>query len=260
MEILFFIKAKRIDAFLPSMMKILEVGSDDEKLKIVAVFRNVLGQLKKSKASSIAVMVVGKILPLFDSVRLTWDPQPCRWALPHSPAVKAVLGAGSALLEWILGFAAQCCLCPLWNRSPEHRPHRGHGQGAAVSKLTFPPSHQESGRLRELSLWLLRDLLRSLVSRDEKKMRKQMRRALIPLLFRVNDQLPTVAKVWISRLSTEMGGTDTSRGSRALGQGQPLGRVPVESAQAGVHKMARLFSTPVLPAPAGLGSSPWPLR
>ncbi|KAF2978900.1 hypothetical protein EK904_010587, partial [Melospiza melodia maxima] len=58
---------KKIEAFLPSMMKILEVGSEDEKLKIIEVFRNVLSQLKKSKASSMAVALVGKILPLFDS-------------------------------------------------------------------------------------------------------------------------------------------------------------------------------------------------
>ncbi|XP_071308698.1 maestro heat-like repeat family member 5 [Agelaius tricolor] len=101
------------------MMKILEVGSEDEKLKIIEVFRNVLGQLKKSKASSIAVALVGRILPLFDS---------------------------------------------------------------------------ESGQLRELSLWLLRDLLRSVARRDEKKMRRQVQRALIPLLFRVSDQVPSVAK------------------------------------------------------------------
>ncbi|XP_064584959.1 protein MROH8 [Zonotrichia leucophrys gambelii] len=110
---------KKIEAFLPSMMKILEVGSEDEKLKIIEVFRNVLSQLKKSKASSIAVALVGKILPLFDS---------------------------------------------------------------------------ESVRLRELSLWLLRDLVRSVARRDEKKMRKQVQSALIPLLFRVNDQVPSVAK------------------------------------------------------------------
>ncbi|KAL2297619.1 hypothetical protein Nmel_016168 [Mimus melanotis] len=111
--------AKKIEAFLPSMMKILEVGSEDEKLKVVVVFRNVLGQLKKSKASSMAVALVGKILPLSDS---------------------------------------------------------------------------ECGQLRKLSLWLLRDLLRSVVSRDEKKMRREMQSALIPLLFRMNDQLPSVAK------------------------------------------------------------------
>ncbi|XP_063031944.1 uncharacterized protein LOC134428859 [Melospiza melodia melodia] len=110
---------KKIEAFLPSMMKILEVGSEDEKLKIIEVFRNVLSQLKKSKASSMAVALVGKILPLFDS---------------------------------------------------------------------------DSVRLRELSLWLLRDLVRSVARRDEKKMRRQVQSALIPLLFRVNDQVPSVAK------------------------------------------------------------------
>ncbi|XP_005055972.1 PREDICTED: uncharacterized protein LOC101811860 [Ficedula albicollis] len=120
--------AKEIEAFLPSLMKILEVGSEDEKLKIVVVFRNVLGQLKKSKASSMAVALVGKILPLSDS---------------------------------------------------------------------------ECGRLRELSLWLLRDLLRSVVSRDERSMRREMQRALIPLLFRLNDQLPSVAKLMKKRSRAE---------------------------------------------------------
>ncbi|RLV99213.1 hypothetical protein DV515_00010008 [Chloebia gouldiae] len=155
------------------MMKILEAGSEDEKLKIIQVFRNVLGQLKKSKASSIAVALVAKLLPLFDSVRPLWEPEPCR----------------KQHLE-----QAQPCRNGSWV-PPEHR---RHGQGAAAaSRLAFPSSSQEHGRLREFSLWLLGDLLRSVVRRDEKKMRRQMRGALIPLLFRVSDQLPSVARVWI---------------------------------------------------------------
>lgn len=219
MGILFFIKANKVDAFLPSMMKILEVGSEDEKLTIILVLRNILGQLKKAKASSIAMMLVGKVLPLFDSVRLMWEPEPCSRALPRSPALKAVLRAGSALLEWILGFAAKRCSCLLWNLTLEHRPHRSHGQGAAVPKLTFPPSHQECSQLRELSLWLFRDLLKSVLSRDEKKMRRDIQSALVPLLFRLNDHLPSVAKVWISRLSTGMGGLPPPRDPRDWGKG-----------------------------------------
>ncbi|XP_031985156.1 uncharacterized protein LOC116453613 isoform X4 [Corvus moneduloides] len=111
--------AKKVDAFLPSMMKILEAGSEDEKLKIIVVFRNILGQLKKAKASSIAMMLVGKVLPLFDS---------------------------------------------------------------------------ECSQLRELSLLLFRDLLKAVLSRDEKKMRRNIQSALVPLLFRLNDHLPSVAK------------------------------------------------------------------
>ncbi|XP_048179679.1 maestro heat-like repeat-containing protein family member 2A [Corvus hawaiiensis] len=111
--------AKKVDAFLPSMMKILEAGSEDEKLKIIVVFRNILGQLKKAKASSIAMMLVGKVLPLFDS---------------------------------------------------------------------------ECSQLRELSLLLFRDLLKAVLSRDEKKMRRNIQSALVPLLFRLNDHIPSVAK------------------------------------------------------------------
>ncbi|RMB92199.1 hypothetical protein DUI87_31310 [Hirundo rustica rustica] len=120
--------AKKIEAFLPSLMKILDVGSEDEKLKIVVIFQNILGQLKMSKASSIAVALVGKILPLFDS---------------------------------------------------------------------------ECSQLRELSLCLLRDLLRSVVRRDERKMRREVQSALIPLLFRVNDRYPGVAKLMKRRTKAE---------------------------------------------------------
>lgn len=155
MEILFFIKAKEVDAFLPSMMKILEVGSEDEKRTIIVVFRNILAQLEKAKASSMAVMLVGKVVPLFDSVRLMWEPEPCSRALPCSPALKAVLRAGSALLEWILGFAAKRCSCLLWNLTLEHRPHCSHGQGAAVSKAdfsSFPPGVQPAARALPVAL------------------------------------------------------------------------------------------------------------
>lgn len=151
METFFFIKAKKFEAFLPSLMKILEVGSEDEKVKIVMIFQNVLGHLKKSKTSSIALALVGKIMPLFDSVRLMWEPEPHRQALPHSPALKAALRAGSALQEWILGFAAQRCLCPLCNLSPEHRPH-SHGQGdPKAHPSSFPAGVQPAARALPLS-------------------------------------------------------------------------------------------------------------
>ncbi|XP_039236126.1 uncharacterized protein LOC120323050, partial [Pipra filicauda] len=59
--------ARNIELFLPGMMKILQVGSEDAKMKILLALQNVLRQLKKSKASFIAVQLVGRLLPLFDS-------------------------------------------------------------------------------------------------------------------------------------------------------------------------------------------------
>ncbi|XP_051652091.1 uncharacterized protein LOC127474827 isoform X2 [Manacus candei] len=111
--------ARNIELFLPGMMKILQVGSEDAKMKILLALRNVLRQLKKSKASFIAVQLVGRLLPLFDS---------------------------------------------------------------------------ECSELRELSIRMLTELLQLVVRRDEKRMRKEVWRALVPLLFRMSDQVPSVAK------------------------------------------------------------------
>ncbi|XP_027571446.2 uncharacterized protein LOC113985086 [Pipra filicauda] len=111
--------ARNIELFLPGMIKILQVGSEDAQMKILLALRNVLCQLKKSKASFIAVQLVGRLLPLFDS---------------------------------------------------------------------------ECSELRELSIRMLAELLQFVVGRDEKRMRKEVWRALVPLLFRMSDQVPSVAE------------------------------------------------------------------
>ncbi|XP_027487232.1 uncharacterized protein LOC113940306 isoform X1 [Corapipo altera] len=111
--------ARNIELFLPGMMKILQVGSEDAQMKILLALRNVLHQLKKTKASFIAVQLVGRLLPLFDS---------------------------------------------------------------------------ECSELRELSICMLTELLQFVVGRDEKRMRKELWWALVPLLFRMSDQVPSVAK------------------------------------------------------------------
>ncbi|XP_017943808.3 maestro heat-like repeat family member 5 [Manacus vitellinus] len=52
----------------------------------------------------------------------------------------------------------------------------------------------ECSELRELSIRMLTELLQLVVGRDEKRMRKEVWRALVPLLFRMSDQVPSVAK------------------------------------------------------------------
>ncbi|XP_071427966.1 maestro heat-like repeat family member 5 [Pithys albifrons albifrons] len=110
---------RNIEVFLPGMMKILQDGREDVKMKILVVLGNVLGQLQKRKASSIAVQLVARLLPLFDS---------------------------------------------------------------------------ECSELREISICMFTHLLELVVWRDEKRMRKEVQRALVPLLFRMSDQTPSVAE------------------------------------------------------------------
>ena len=106
MDVLFSLQARNAELFLPGMMKILQVGSDDAKVKILLALRNVLRQLKKTKASFIAVQLVGRLLPLFDSVRLmcSLSPSDGHWAmraaLQPSPASSTWRQLHSPGLSW----------------------------------------------------------------------------------------------------------------------------------------------------------------
>jgi len=72
-------------------------------------------------------------------------------------------------------------------------------------KSTSPPSHQESGQLRELSLSLCRILLQSVVGNDEKMMKIKVWSFLVPLFFHMSDRVDSVAQVQISKLSVVQG-------------------------------------------------------
>lgn len=60
---------------LPDLMKTLHTALSDNKMRVLLIFRNVMGHLKK-KASSTALEMADKLLQLFDDVRLLRKPDP----------------------------------------------------------------------------------------------------------------------------------------------------------------------------------------
>ena len=80
-EVLFYIQARKTKVFLTDLMKVLQNGDEDIRKQALVVTQNVMGHLKKTEASSVAVQLAEKLLPLFDKVRLMGQPEPRRWAL-----------------------------------------------------------------------------------------------------------------------------------------------------------------------------------
>lgn len=61
------------------LLDILESQQDasaENKLKALLVLRNVMAQLRREEASPAAPQLLEKLLPLFDEVRLLWEPEP----------------------------------------------------------------------------------------------------------------------------------------------------------------------------------------
>lgn len=77
------------------------------------------------------------------------------------------------------------------------------GREPLCAKLTFPPSYQEEDCVREHSICLFRDLLGKTAWKDKKVMKKNAWKALVQLLLHMSDQVPSVAKVPMSRLQTD---------------------------------------------------------
>ena len=66
--------------------------------------------------------------------------------------------------------------------------------GRVLSSLRPLPC-QESSRLRELSIRLFKDVMKTAVGRNKKKMVKTVQSVLLPLFFYMSDQIESVAKV-----------------------------------------------------------------
>ncbi|KFQ93902.1 Maestro heat-like repeat-containing protein family member 7, partial [Nipponia nippon] len=111
--------ARKMQVLLPHVMEVLQDGNTAVKMKALEVIRNVMGHLKRKEASSIAVQLVEKLLPLFDD---------------------------------------------------------------------------ESSQMRELSISFFRDMLETVVRSDKKRMKKKVRRGLLPLFFHKHDETDSVAR------------------------------------------------------------------
>ena len=61
---------------LPDIMETQQNANTENKMKALRVFRNVMGHMKREEASPITLQLAEKLLPLSDSVRLLWEPEP----------------------------------------------------------------------------------------------------------------------------------------------------------------------------------------
>ncbi|XP_068273414.1 maestro heat-like repeat-containing protein family member 1 [Nyctibius grandis] len=52
---------------LPLLTEVLRGGDADIKMKVLGLFRNIMGDLERKEASAIAVQLVEELLPLFDN-------------------------------------------------------------------------------------------------------------------------------------------------------------------------------------------------
>ena len=191
---------------LQDLLQLLWHWSWENSMMALEIFHNVLGQLNKTEASSTAVMMVHNLLHLFDAVRMMWEPEPHRDTLGNDSCPAAQ--PWEQLLGWIPGPAAQNCFCPLWAGIPQHRvSHLSSappaGREPLYAKLSFPSSYQKEECVRQLSICLFRDLLDKTVWRDKKVMKRNAWKALVRLILCMSDQVPGVAKVLMSRLSTD---------------------------------------------------------
>ena len=216
-ETVCFIQARKIPVLLPDIMETLQDANSDVKMKALVFLRNMMGHTKREEASLIALQLAEKLLPLFDDVRLPWEPQPCRWALckdscPSAQPCGQHSGRAPLLapLVWpfrALGPFSHGCrsgpqlLCsgsdpgasPL--PSATLMPLLTVGREQLLLKSLCPAPYQESSQVRELSISLFKDVMKSVVGRDKKNMKNKVQRVLLPLLLRMSDQMESVAKV-----------------------------------------------------------------
>ena len=69
------------------------------------------------------------------------------------------------------------------------------GKEQLVLSSLCPPPCQESSQVQELSIRLFKEVMKTVVGRNTRKMVKTVENVLLPLLFHMNDQNESVAKV-----------------------------------------------------------------
>ena len=76
-----FVQAREIRTLLPAVMEALRFANTSITLKVLKIFRNIMCHLGKRHASSIALKLAVKILPLFNHVSLLWEAELHEWVL-----------------------------------------------------------------------------------------------------------------------------------------------------------------------------------
>jgi len=77
-ETLSVIQARKMTAFLPRIVEMLQHDDPDVMMKVLELFRNMLGHLTRDEAGPIAVLLEEQLPPLFEHVRLMGEPVPRR--------------------------------------------------------------------------------------------------------------------------------------------------------------------------------------
>lgn len=77
-----------VRVLLPEVMKTLQYENTHINMKALTIFKNVIRHLEKKEASPIALALAGRLLPLFNDVRLLLVTEPRRRALCNGTALR----------------------------------------------------------------------------------------------------------------------------------------------------------------------------
>ncbi|MCQ4179625.1 hypothetical protein FK518_29215 [Klebsiella pneumoniae] len=79
------------------------------------------------------------------------------------------------------------------------------GRELVLLKCCCASPYQEFSQLRELSISLFGKLMQIVLRKNRRQMKRTARMGLLPLFFHMSDQVQSVAKVQISKLSRDAG-------------------------------------------------------
>ena len=83
-----FVQARKLTVLLPDVLETLTDANADVKTKALVLFINMMGHMKREEANLISLRLAEELLPLFDDVRLPWEPEPRQWLQDGCPSVR----------------------------------------------------------------------------------------------------------------------------------------------------------------------------
>ncbi|XP_074705194.1 uncharacterized protein LOC141933947 [Strix aluco] len=193
--------ARKMLVLLPDIMENLLAASSDIRMKALMLFINVIPHMKREEAKLIALRLAEKLLLLFDDVRRELELR--RWVKDVQPCPAGSIWAGMSpwlLLRGLLGLfplsfrgLSRLFPSPLLFRATL-TPLLPVGEERLMLSSLCPPPCQDSSRVRELSIRLFEDVMKTAVGRNTKKMVKKVQGAVLPLFFHTNEKIESVAK------------------------------------------------------------------